>query len=295
MKSIIRSWLFVPGDNEKMLHKSAGIAADALVFDLEDAVVESRKAVAREQVSHHLSQTDRSVSQYWVRINALDTPHALEDLRVVMKSRPDGIVLPKAEHAEDAETLAGYLSELETAYGLKVGSTRVMLVAIETARGLLNIGSYTQVNERVQGLSWGAVDLSATIGAISNVDESGNFTPPYVLARTMTLVTAGACEVQAVDTAYLDFGDEEGLRQDCLQARRDGFLGKLAIHPAQVNVINEVFMPSPEEVEYARAVVKVFADNPESGSVSLNGKMLDKPHLLQAERTLNIASQYGGK
>ncbi|MDX1496561.1 MAG: CoA ester lyase, partial [Salinisphaeraceae bacterium] len=219
---------------------------------------------------------------------------ALEDLSAVMASRPDGIFLPKAEHANDAETLAGHIAELEARHGIEVGSTSVMLVAIETAKGLLNIGSYTQVNARVQGLSWGAVDLSATIGAISNVDEAGNFTAPYEHARTMTLVAAGACEVQAVDTAFLNFRDDAGLREDCLKARRDGFLGKLAIHPAQVAVINEVFMPSAEEVEQARAVVKAFADSPQAGSVSLNGKMLDKPHLLQAERTLSVAAQYGG-
>lgn len=289
---VIRSWLFVPGDNEKMLGKSVSLTADAIVFDLEDAVVESRKADARQMVTQHLQTVERSNAQLWVRINALDTPHALEDLKAVMAGRPDGIFLPKAEHARDADTLADYISGYEAEYGIELGKTRTILVAVETAKGLLGIHSYTQVNDRVQGLTWGAVDLSATLGAISNVDEHGVFTAPYELARTMTLVAAGASEVQAVDTAFLNFRDEAGLREDCLKARRDGFLGKLAIHPAQVSVINEAFMPEAGEVEHARAVVQAFAENPEAGSVSLNGKMLDKPHLIQAQRTISLADQY---
>ncbi len=287
--SIMRSWLFVPGDNEKMLGKSAGLGADALVLDLEDAVVESRKAVARQMVSDHLLVADRSACQHWVRINALDTDHALDDLRVVMAGRPDGIFLPKAEHAQDGDTLAAHIAELESEYGIDSGSTGILLVAVETSRAILTIGSYTAVHPRVCGLTWGAVDLSASIGAISNTDEAGNLTAPYIHARTMTLVAASASGVQAVDTAFLNFRDEAGLRQNCLEARRDGFLGKIAIHPAQVAVINEVFMPSAEEVDHAKAVVQAFADNPQAGSVSLNGKMLDKPHLLQAERILSIA------
>ncbi len=290
---ICRSWLFVPGDSEKMLAKSASLGADALVFDLEDAVVASRKVLARQLVGKHLQAADRSGSQLWVRINALDTPEAIEDLREVMPGRPDGIVLPKAEHADDGETLANMIALLESEFGLEHGQTKIVLVAIETAKALLTIGSYTSVDERVIGLSWGAVDLSASIGALSNTDDNGLLTAPYVHARTMTLVAAAAAGVPAVDTAYLDYKDEAGLRRNCQQARRDGFLGKIAIHPAQVAVINESFMPSPAEIEHARAVVKVFADSPEAGTVSLNGKMLDKPHLVQAQRLLEIAEQYG--
>lgn len=289
MSPVLRSWLFVPGDNEKMLGKSGSLGADALVFDLEDAVVESHKAIARQRVTDHLQQADRTGSQLWVRINALDTCHAQDDLAAVMAGKPDGIVLPKAEHANDAEKLARDITALEYAHGIETGRTRLLMVAVETARGLLGIGSYTEVNERVLGLTWGAVDLSASIGAISNVDTQGNFTAPYQHARTMTLVAAGACGVQAVDTAFLDFRDEDGLRSDCLLARRDGFLGKIAIHPAQVGPINAAFMPSHEEIEHARAVVEVFAANPDAGSVNLNGRMLDKPHLLQAERILGLA------
>jgi citrate lyase subunit beta/citryl-CoA lyase len=289
---ILRSWLFVPGDNQKMLSKSASLGADAVVFDLEDAVVESRKAKARQMVSEHLQVADRSVCQHWVRINALDTEHALDDLSMVMAGRPDGIFLPKAEHAEDGDRLAAHISELESEYSIESGSTQILLVAIETAKSILTIGSYTAVHPRVCGLTWGAVDLSASIGAISNTDDQGHLTAPYIHARTMTLVAAGASGVQAVDTAFLDFKDDAGLRQNCLEARRDGFLGKIAIHPAQVGPINEAFMPTPEEIEHAKAVVKVFADNPHAGTVSLNGRMLDKPHLLQAQRTLSLAKQY---
>lgn len=290
---VLRSWLFVPGDNEKMLGKSPSLGADALVYDLEDAVVESRKAEARQMVSEHLKRADRSACQHWVRINALDTVHVMEDLRAVMAGQPDGIFLPKAEHAKDSHFLADRISEFEVEYGITGGSTRIVMVAIETAKAILTINSYTEVDPRVTGLSWGAVDLSASIGAISNTDEHGNLTEPYTLARTLTLIASGASQVQAIDTAFLDFRDEDGLRQNCLAARRDGFLGKIAIHPAQVGSINEVFMPTADEIEHARAVVQVFADKPEAGSVNLNGKMLDKPHLIQAERTLSLARQYG--
>lgn len=290
---ICRSWLFVPGDSEKMLAKSASLGADALVFDLEDAVVASRKEIARKMVGGHLQSADRSGSQLWVRINALDTSHAIEDLREVMPFRPDGIVLPKAEHADHGETLANMIELMEGEFGLEAGQVKIVLVAIETAKALLTIGSYVEVHPRVIGLSWGAVDLSASIGALSNTDETGKLTAPYVHARTMTLVAAASAGVPAVDTAFLDFKDDAGLRRNCQEARRDGFLGKIAIHPAQVAVINESFMPTTAEIEHARAVVKVFADKPEAGTVSLNGKMLDLPHLVQARRVLEIAGHYG--
>lgn len=293
MNRLIRSWLFVPGDNEKMLGKCTGLGADAIVLDLEDAVIESRKAMARELISDHLQSTTRQDSQLWVRINAFETEQTLTDLEAVMSGRPDGVVLPKAESAADATRLAESLAELEVEHGIEPGSTGIMMVAVETARGLLGISSYTAVHPRVVGLTWGAVDLSASIGALSNVDEQGLFTGPYQLARDLTLVAAAAAGVQAIDTAYLDFRNADGLQQDCRIARRDGFLGKMAIHPAQVGPINEAFMPSSQEVEAAQAVLQAFAANPTAGTVSLNGKMLDKPHLLQAQRTLSLVEQYG--
>jgi citrate lyase subunit beta / citryl-CoA lyase len=291
---ILRSWMFVPGDSEKKLGKGASLGADALILDLEDSVVDKRKATAREMVREYLQTADRSISQLWVRMNPLDTPHALSDLAGVIQGRPDGLFLPKANHASDAELLSSYLDVLETEHGIELGSTKVLSLATETATAMLNIGSYTEVNHRVTAVSWGAEDLSAALGASSNSDENGNLTPPYVLARTQCLMASYACGVQAVDTAFTNFKDDAGLRKTCSEARRDGFLGKMAIHPAQVAPINEAFMPSKSEIEHARAVVELFAQNPDEGTLSLDGEMLDKPHLTQAERILSIAEQFGG-
>ena len=285
---MLRSWMFVPGDSEKMLGKSTSLAADALVFDLEDAVNEPRKAVAREMVAAHLQQAPRDGSQLWVRINALDTAHALSDIKTVLAGRPDGLVLPKAEHGQLADTLAGHLDAAETDLGLQAGSTRIALIAFETPRAVLNLASYQTLHPRVCGLSWGAEDLAAGIGAQSNRDEQGEYTEPYRLARSLSLIAAGAAAVQAIDTAFTDFRDLAGLQRSCQQARRDGFLGKIAIHPGQLEAIHAAFTPGEDELEHARAVVAAFAANPGAGVVALDGKMLDKPHLQQAERLLSF-------
>jgi citrate lyase subunit beta/citryl-CoA lyase len=285
--------MFVPGDSEKKLGKGAVLGADALILDLEDSVVDSRKATAREMVRDYMQNADRSVSQLWVRMNPLDTPHALMDLAGVIQGRPDGIFLPKAQHASDADLLGNYLDVLETEHGIEQGATKILSLATETPTAMLNIGSYTHVNSRVTAVSWGAEDLSAAIGASSNTDEAGNLTPPYILARSLCLMAAYAAGVQAVDTAFTDFKDAAGLESNCNAARRDGFLGKIAIHPAQVAPINDAFMPSAAETEHARAVVELFEQNPDAGTLSLDGKMLDKPHLTQAERVLAIAAQFG--
>jgi len=290
---ILRSWMFVPGDSEKKLGKGASLGADALVLDLEDSVVDQRKAVAREMVCEYLQTADRSACELWVRMNPLDTPHALLDLAGVIQGRPDGLFLPKAEHNNDANLLGNYLDVLETEHSIELGSTKILSLATETPAALLNIGSYTEVIPRVTAISWGAEDLSAAIGASTNRDEHGDLTPPYILARSLCLMAAYAADVQAVDTAFTDYKDDAGLRQTCADARRDGFLGKIAIHPAQIGIINDAFMPSQSEIDHARAVVDLFTENPESGTLSLDGKMLDKPHLTQAERLLAIATQFG--
>ena len=290
---ILRSWMFVPGDSEKKLGKGASLGADALILDLEDSVVDKRKPVAREMVCDYLRTADRSVSQLWVRMNPLDTPHALPDLAGVIQGRPDGFLLPKAEHARDADLLGNYLDVLETEHGIKRGSTKILSIATETAAAMLNIGSYTEVNPRVIAISWGAEDLSVALGASSNRDQHGDLTAPYILARAQCLFAAYATGVQAVDTAFTDFKDDAGLRTVCAEARRDGFLGKIAIHPAQVAPIKDAFMPSQAEIEHARAVVDLFTQNPDEGTLSLDGKMLDKPHLTQAERVLELAAQFG--
>jgi citrate lyase subunit beta/citryl-CoA lyase len=285
--------MFVPGDSEKKLGKGATLGADALILDLEDSVVDSRKATAREMVCEYLHTADRTISSLWVRMNPLDTPHALLDLAGVIQGRPDGFILPKAEHARDADLLGHYLDALEIEHGIQQGATKILSLATETPTAMLTIGSYIQVNPRVTAVSWGAEDLSAAIGASSNRDAQGNLTAPYILARSLCLMAAYAAGVQAVDTVFTDFKDDEGLRVSCNEARRDGFVGKIAIHPAQIAAINEAFTPSEAEVKHARAVIALFAQNPDVGTVSLDGKMLDKPHLTQAERVLALAAETG--
>ena len=289
---IFRSWLFIPGDNEKMLGKSESLDADVLVFDLEDAVVESRKTEARALTTAHLKQGRFGNSSPWVRINALDIPHVMDDLTAIMAGKPAGIILPKCEHADQAQVIADALDRLEAAHGIAAGQTKLALVAFESAKGVLNAASYTSVHERVTGLTWGSEDLSADIGATSNTDEHGQLTAPYLHARTACPIAAGAANVQAVDTAVLDFKDEDQLIASCNEARRDGFTGKVAIHPAQLDIINDAFTPSDEEIAHASAVVEAFDQQSDSGIVVLEGRMLDRPHLKQAQAVLNLAARY---
>jgi citrate lyase subunit beta/citryl-CoA lyase len=286
--------MFIPGDSDKKLSKASSLGADALILDLEDSVVDARKATAREMVCEYLKSSTRVNGQLWVRINPLTTAHALRDLTGVIAGRPDGLFLPKAEHARDAELLSTYLDVLEVEHGIAKGSTKILALVTETPAAMLNLSSYTApVNSRVSAISWGAEDLSSAIGASSNLDSQGHLTPPYVLARSLCLMAAYAAKVQAVDTAFLDIKDDAGLRTSCNEARRDGFLGKIAIHPAQVAVINDAFMPTRLEVEYARKVLDLFASNPDAGTLTLDGKMLDKPHVTQAERVLALAARFG--
>ncbi|MEM7467398.1 MAG: CoA ester lyase [Pseudomonadota bacterium] len=287
----LRSWLFVPGDSEKKLAKGAGTGADVLILDLEDAVADARKPVGREMVREYLQNADRSKQQLWVRMNPLDTSHALLDLAGVIQGKPDGLILPKAESAADTYQLGHYLDALEIEHGLSRGETKVLALVTETPGALLTLDGYRSPDARVTALSWGAEDLSAALGASSNRDSAGGLTDPYLLARSLCLYAAHAAGVQPVDTVLPDFRDDEGLREVSNAARRDGFTGKIAIHPNQVAIINDAFTPSPEEVEHARAVIKLFADNPDAGTLSLDGKMLDKPHLTQAERVVATAER----
>ena len=287
----LRSWLFVPGDSEKKLSKGADTGADVLILDLEDSVADGRKPVGREMTCEYLQQSARDKQQLWVRINPLDTPHALLDLAGVIQGRPDGLILPKAESVEDSYKLGHYLDALETEHGITKGSTKVLALVTETPGALLTLEGYRRPDPRVTAISWGAEDLSAALGASSNRDEHGMLTDPYLLARSLCLLTAHAAGVQPVDTVLPDFRDDEGLLKVSNDARRDGYTGKIAIHPNQVPIINEAFTPSEEEVAHARAVIKLFADNPDAGTLSLDGKMLDKPHLTQAERVVATAER----
>ena len=284
----MRSFLFVPADSEKKLSKGLGTNADALILDLEDSVVADRKPQARTIAHGFLSdQVAKPRRPYLiVRVNARDSGHTEADLDAVMPARPDAIMLPKAEGGVDVDYLDRQLALRERAHQTVAGHTRIFVVATETAKAIFQLGSYAGGSARLSGLTWGAEDLAADIGAESKHDASGRYIEPFRLARSLCLFGAVAAGVQPIDSVYPPFQDVEGLRRECEEARRDGFTGKMAIHPAQIDTINEVFTPSAAAVAEARAVIAAFAANPTAGAVSLNGRMLDMPHLKLAQRLL---------
>ncbi len=285
--TVLRSMLFVPGDSEKKMAKGGSIGADALILDLEDSVAASRRPLAREMVHDYLKNAGRAGGELWVRINPLDTADALRDVAAVARARPDGIALPKCNGPEDVVQLSHYLDALEIEHGIPQGSIAICAIATETAAAPFSLGQYKGA-PRLRVLTWGAEDLAAALGASSNKDAAGNYTAPYVLARSLCLFGAYAAGVQGLDTVQPDFRNAAKLREECNDARRDGFLGKIAIHPDQVAVINECFTPSEAEIAHAQAVIDAFAANPGAGTLSLEGKMIDMPHLKQAERLMSI-------
>ncbi len=292
---MLRSLLFVPGDSERKQSKAVISEADALLLDLEDSVAAARLPAARARVLDLLkSRPDRTRQQLWVRVNALSSGLLLQDLAAVFPGSPDGIVLPKAASPAEVVQVAHYLSALEAREGRSPGSTQLLVIATETPQALLNLGTYANVlasephtRQRIAGLTWGSEDLSAAMGITHKTDRQGSLTFPFQLARSLCVVSATALGVQAIDGVYLDFRDTEGLKRDIEDARRDGFTGKLAIHPDQVGPINQAFVPGAAEVEWARRIVAAFASAPEAGVMSLDGRMIDKPHLFQAQRILD--------
>ena len=288
----LRSMLFIPADSERKLAKGDATGADALILDLEDAVAPSRTHIAREMALAYLkARKDRSKQQLWVRINPLSTPAALLDL-VVVAGAPDGIVLPKVDSAADIIQLSHYLDALEVREGVTHGSIRIMPVATETAKSLFTLGSYDGCSARLAGLTWGAEDIAAALGASTNRRPDGEYDTVYQLARSMCLAGAVAAGVQPIDTIWADFSDEAGLVRDSAAARQRGFTGKIAIHPGQVAAINAAFSPSAEELTWSHKVVDLFEANPGMGTVGLEGKMLDMPHLKQARRVLELAQRF---
>jgi citrate lyase subunit beta/citryl-CoA lyase len=286
--STIRSILFVPGDSERKLAKAEDFTADALVLDLEDSVSPQNKPVARERVRAFLdAHAEGRKWQLWVRINPLNLAESLDDLAAVVGGRPDGIMLPKPDGPEDAVRLGFYLDVLEARDGVPAGHVKILPVATETAKAPFSLGDYAKVAPpRLIGLTWGAEDLSSAIGAATNKDETGAWDEPYRMVRSLCLLAAHAANVQAIDTLYGDYRDESGLRRSCAIARRQGFTGRIAIHPDQVQAINESFSPSPDEVAHARRVIAAFDAQPGAGTVGLDGLMLDIPHLRLARRIL---------
>jgi len=289
----MRSLLFVPGDSEAKLGKAARSGADALIVDLEDSVSASAKTRAREVAAAFLGAADRSGPALLVRVNALGTGLTDADLEAVLPARPAGIVLPKPISGEDVALLDAKITAREALFGLPDGGITILAIATETARSLFHMGSYRGSSARLAGLAWGGEDLSADLGAETNRQPDGRYAEPYRLARALCLAAAAAAEVQAVDAVYTAFRDETGLRAEAEAARRDGFTAKLAIHPAQVPLINAVFTPRPEEIERARRVLDAFEAAGGAGVTSLDGEMLDEPHRRRAERLLQRARAAG--
>jgi citrate lyase subunit beta/citryl-CoA lyase len=286
----LRSLLFVPADSDRKVEKAQGAGADGLILDLEDSVAPARKAAARAELAQRIAPGARPW-QLWVRINAFDSGLAMDDLAAVVAPGLDGIVLPKAAGGEDVARLGHCLDALEARAGLAAGTVRVIALATETPGALFRLGSYAPAHPRLAALTWGAEDLSAAVGSAASRLADGDWTPPYQMARTLCLMAAAAAGVPALDTIHADFRDAAGFAASCAAGRRDGFAGRLAIHPAQVGPINDGFSPSADEVALARRVVAAFAADPARGTVALDGRMFDIPHLKLARRTLAAAGE----
>ena len=278
----MRSFLFVPADSDKKLAKGAGSGADALILDLEDSVALSNKPAARANAAQYLKSADAKGPKLCVRMNALDTSLWQDDLKSVIAAKPYAILVPKTITGGCIRTVATKLDELEEDAGLTKGATKLFCVATETAASMFNLGTYGGSSSRLFAMTWGAEDLAAALGARDNKDETGSYTGPYQMARTLTLLGAVAAGVMPLDSIYKDFRDEAGLEREARAAARDGFTAKMAIHPAQVETINRVFTPSEEDLAHARMVIDAFDKAGDVGVVALDGVMLDIPHLKQA-------------
>jgi citrate lyase subunit beta/citryl-CoA lyase len=293
----MRSLLFVPADSDRKLAKSLSAGADALILDLEDAVAADRKQIAREMARDFLAaaKAREGRPRLYVRINSLATDYWGADLDAVVPVSPDGIMIPKPRSGEDVHQLSLALGHLEERAGLPQSGIRIMAIATEVPVCVLNMASFIEASSRLEALTWGAEDLSAEVGSSATREASGTFTSPYRLARDLTLFTAAAANLQPIDTVFIDFRDLDGLKQEAMIAARDGFTGKLAIHPDQVAIINAAFTPSEREIERARGIVAMFKASPEAGVISLNGQMYDRPHLTRAERVLARAALAQGR
>lgn len=282
-----RAFLFVPADSDRKLAKGAESGADALILDLEDSVGSERKPVARGMAAAWLAARQPAWPQGWVRVNGLDTGLTMADLAAVVGARPDGIVLPKCSAPDQLRTVDAALSALEAREGLADRSVSVMPIVTETPAALFALGGYAG-GPRLAAMTWGGEDLAAGVGAKANRRKDGSWDDLYRLARSLTLAGAAAAEVPAIDTIYADFRNEAGFAAECAEARRMGYAGRMAIHPAQVPVILSAFAPTAEELAWAKAVVEGFAASPGAGVISLAGRMVDRPHLVQARRILGL-------
>jgi citrate lyase subunit beta / citryl-CoA lyase len=282
----MRSFLFVPGDSERKLAKGPSSGPDGLILDLEDSVAADRKKVAREMVLAYLKSASRSGPKLYVRVNALDTGLTLGDLAVVMQGKPDGIVFPKCVGQADLDRLSLWLDAFEAREGIEIDSTRILTIATESAAAVLALSASPARHVRLVGHSWGGEDLMADLGALAKGPAPGVYDDTFKLARTVNLMAAVAAGVTAYDTVYPDIKNIDGLRAEATDAKRMGYGGKIAIHPDQVAIIHEVFTPTAQEVNWAKRVVATFESNPNAGVLTLDGKMLDRPHLVLARRLL---------
>lgn len=287
----LRSMLFVPADSERKLAKSVQSSADVLILDLEDSVAESRKVGARDTAAGFIrARAAALASRLFVRINPLDTVLAMDDLAAVVTPGLAGIMLPKIRGAADIVHLGHCLDALEARAGIAPGTVRIVPVATETPQAMLAMQTFSAPIPRLAAITWGAEDLSAAIGAVSNREEGGEYSPLYTLANSLCLCAAAAAGVPAIDTLHADFRDTAGLETACRSSRRRGFRGRIAIHPDQVATINTAYSPSDTELAHARRIVDAFAAQPEAGTLSIDGQMVDKPHLTQALRTLDMVT-----
>ncbi len=284
----LRSLLFVPADSAKKFQKAQGCGADALILDLEDSVAATGKSAARENLTAWIDGAQGARDwAFWVRVNAFDTGLTEQDLAAVVRPGLDGVILPKCESGRDVARLAAMLDDIEQKTGVGKGNVSMIVLATETPKSMFNLATYAPAHPQLAALTWGAEDLSSAVGAIANRSLDGAWTHPYQLARSLCLMGAAAAEVGAIDTVYTDYRDLDGLDASCQAARRDGFVGKLAIHPDQVPVINRAFAPGADEIDLARRIVAAFDEAPDAGTIGIAGKMYDRPHLIQARRLLD--------
>lgn len=284
---ILRSLLFVPADSEKKLAKSASSPADALILDLEDSVAAANRPAARKLAAEFLAE--KHAQAIWVRVNPPGTDDYRADLAAIVPAAPAGLVIPKPDGPAALHALDKDIAALEAVHGLAQGAIKAIPVASETPAAVLNLMEYRNPPPRLAALSWGAEDLSAALGASANRDEHGEFLLTYKIVRSLVLIAAKAAGVEAIETLHADFRDDAGLARAARRASREGFSGMLAIHPAQVEIVNAAFTPSHDDIEHAKKVVAAFAHG--AGVAALDGKMLDRPHLKQAEQVLALAEQ----
>lgn len=289
----LRSFLFVPADQDKKLERAMGRGADALILDLEDSVLPEAKARAREGAAAFLRANAPlgHRPRLLVRTNSIDSGLIDDDLNAVCAAGPDAVLLPKAVGGGSIMHLDAKLAVREAEAGLAEGAIGIFALATERARAIFEAGSFAESSARLKGLAWGIEDLSVDIGARETRDHRGAFLGPYALARNICLLAAAAAQVQAIDTVMVDFRDDQGMRRECREAWRDGFTGKLAVHPDQVPIINETMIPSSDDLALARAVIAAFAAHPGHGALSIDGKLYDIPHLMRARRVLALAGE----